>query len=100
MYINIFTNFIHTCRYSIDVYITIKGDYYMRNGMTTEQGVTIVIHDPTKPPNINSEGIPARPGTSTHIGLTHETLKRLKSPYASNCSSEWADEEYFGIAFI
>ena len=97
MYINIFINLIALV---LHVSMTIKGDYYMRNGMTTEQGVTIVIHDPTKPPNINSEGIPARPGTSTHIGLTHETLKRLKSPYASNCSSEWADDEGFGIAFI
>ena len=63
----------------------------MRNGMTHDQGAKVIIHDPSKPPNIVSEGIPVRPGTSSNIGLQLEVLHRLEAPYQSNCSSEWVD---------
>ena len=63
----------------------------MRNGMTHDQGAKVIIHDPSKPPNIVSEGIPVRPGTSSNIGLQLEVLHRLEAPYQSNCTSEWVD---------
>ena len=66
----------------------------MRNGMTLDQGVKIIVHDPTKPPNIGAKGIPVRPGTSTDIGFTLEELHLLKGPYKSNCSDEWPSDDY------
>ena len=67
----------------------------MRNGMTHNQGVKVVIHDSSKAPNIVTQGIPAGPGTATNIGITLEELHRLVNApmgYKSSCTNTFGDK--------
>ena len=57
----------------------------MRNGLTQESGVNIVIHKSTVPPNLVSSVKSIASGTFTRIALTEHRLRRLPKPYRSKC---------------
>ena len=60
----------------------------MRNGLTTELGVRIIIESDTELPNVVSNGISAQVGIQTNIGLQRSTISRLPAPYESNCTGK------------
>ena len=63
----------------------------MRNGMTTRQGIYVVIENNTKLPNTISEAVPLYPKSSTELGLTLKKLLRLKEPYPSKCIDNYPE---------
>ena len=63
----------------------------MRNGMTEKQGVALVIEKDSNLPNVVSEHIPLYPHSSTFVGLVEKNIRRLKSPYPSNCTTTYPE---------
>ena len=61
--------------------------YYMHNILTKREGVTVVVDDPQKPPNIGAAGMELHPATLTNVAVKKQLAERLPKPYTSNCSS-------------
>ena len=70
----------------------------MRNGLTTTNGIHVVIEDSRISPSIISEGLSVQPGTEVAIGLQKATISRLPDPFKSRCIDEYRYEPISGIA--
>ena len=69
------------------------GMYHMRNGLTSSGGAHIVIEDGTAMPLVLPDGISIASGTETMISLKTHMIRRLKSPYGSQCENKITNEE-------
>ena len=65
--------------------------YYFRNGMTEHEGISLVIHNKTSPPELDNKAINIRTNTRTDIGIGLRTVQRKKAPYTSKCIDSYPD---------
>jgi hypothetical protein len=61
----------------------------LRNGLSENEGVLVLIHNNTSPPNLESNTIKLRPETSADIVITVKTIARQKAPYSSRCQNSY-----------
>ena len=52
-------------------------------------GATLLIYDKNKIPNMIEDAVSISPGQDTVINMETVINKRLRYPYASNCTQEW-----------
>ena len=58
----------------------------MRNDLTPSDGITVLIHNKTIPPHLESRQIRIQPHTTTNLGMSLITSDLLQDPYVSNCT--------------
>ena len=71
--------------------ILLSAKYYQRNGLTEDEGISLMIHNKTIPPNIESNTIKLRPETSTDVIVTVKSMERQQAPYSSQCQNSYPD---------
>ena len=74
----------------------------MQNGINERSGVFLAIEDNKKHPSIVSKVVSVMPGTETNIALQGKEIKRMRSPFESNCTNEYKDKrikDVFGSNF-
>ena len=64
----------------------------MRNDLTTSDGIMVLIHNKTIPPDLDSRIIRIRPQTSTNFGMSLVTIDLLQEPYVSKCTDVYPKE--------
>nr|XP_037285635.1 acid-sensing ion channel 2-like [Rhipicephalus microplus] len=57
--------------------------------ITPEAGYMVMIHKQGHDPEEATDGIFVAPGQTTYVGVTMNSIYRLKAPYPSNCVPTW-----------
>jgi hypothetical protein len=63
--------------------------YYMRYGLTPNEGATIILDEKAKFPCVLSRPIQISPNTKTSVEMTLYRVTRQETPYTSNCSNSY-----------
>ena len=61
----------------------------MRGFLTKTSGVTVVVSEAEKPPDLSSTGIDLRPGTANFVTLKKQFIRRIPAPYPSKCVNQY-----------
>ena len=64
----------------------------MRNGLSEQQGINVVVENNTKQPAVVTGATLIYPGAATMIGLTTTVYSRLEHPFESNCTAKFPPE--------
>ena len=69
----------------IKMLFSFKAYYYTRNGITTTDGLFVIVGNRTIPPAIYANSIRLRPNVATDLRLRQTTISRQSAPYPSQC---------------
>ena len=75
----------------LSVEIFLDQSNYMRNKLSKQAGVKIVVHDPNNPPSPDEIGFVLRPNTAGSIAIQKTIFSRLPHPYTSKCMDSWEE---------
>ncbi|XP_077553678.1 acid-sensing ion channel 2-like [Haemaphysalis longicornis] len=71
----------------LEILIAVEQHEYLP--ITPEAGYMIMIHKQGHDPEEATDGIFVAPGQTTYVGVTVNSIYRLKAPYPSNCVPTW-----------
>ena len=80
--------------HGLNLEIDIEGRHYLRNGVTANEGIAIVVHHDEDIPVISSQSFDIQPNTATSVVIEHTVIKRLASPYKSLCTADWTGSQF------
>ncbi|XP_030062678.1 degenerin deg-1 [Microcaecilia unicolor] len=80
--------------YGLHLELFIQQIEYIRD-MTHSAGIRLLIHDQSQMPFPEDEGVNIPPGAETDIGMMKVHIKRLKSPYESQCTEGENVKNYY-----
>ena len=83
--------------YGLRLEINLGSNFYLRNGLTQNEGLAVVIHSPRMVPLVSNSAINVKPNTATSIELGFKSVHRQANPYPSNCSDTWKLSSYSDI---
>ena len=67
---------------------------YMRSGSTESEGSRVAVMDPAVSVLPDEYGINVQPNTKTGLALHNLNVKRMPTPYTTNCTAAWNETNY------
>ena len=81
--------------FGLELEIDVESNFGLRRDLASATGIRFLLHAPRSYPMITSQGMDLKTNTLTKVSLELNQIQRRPSPYESNCTNTWSNEETY-----